>query len=69
MARDLAAIDLEIAALWRKYRLTPCSSAVLLEIDVLLDDRHALTGQDEMRHSQDIARVSEYGPADLGEPA
>jgi hypothetical protein len=69
MLRDTETIDLEIARLWAKYRATNCSSAVLLAIDALLDQRHQLVNGGEMTNPLDIAAVSEYGPADLGDAA
>lgn len=69
VTHDLAQIDAEIAQLWRKYRVTRCSSSVLLAIDALLEHRHELTSQGEMLNPLDVAPVSEYGEADLGTAA
>lgn len=69
MARDLTTIigiDLEIARLWNRYRRIG-TSALLVEIDKLLDARHVLAHGPEMVDLRDVAPVSEWGAADLGE--
>jgi hypothetical protein len=73
--RELARIDTRIRRLWADHRqwlqdglLDTNYPDVTQEIDALLDERHRLTlnTQGEMRHTDDIASVAEWGELGLG---